>query len=150
MTPTNQKPLLVRSIDEQGYGSAVEAPEFLRDAAIATLQNLRWHQEIASAPVAAIVHPSFNCKVGDWITEWVDGYQYAAVKDNWIDCDKETYDKQHPAFWHRIVLLPLTVGEENPPSDLICPFCCEDNFDKPGLKHHLKNWCEVFLRTENI
>ena len=33
--------------------------------------------------------------------------------------------------------------------DIICPFCGEGDFDKPGLKDHLK-WCGKHLQTIDI
>ena len=33
---------------------------------------------------------------------------------------------------------------------IICPFCGDSNFDNPGLKHHLNNYCEVYNKTEII
>ena len=42
------------------------------------------------------------------------------------------------------------------PEDLIeipyikCPFCQEDDFDLPGLKHHLLMYCEAYRNTEDI
>ena len=33
--------------------------------------------------------------------------------------------------------------------DIFCPFCSEGEFDKPGLKDHLK-WCGKHLRTIDI
>lgn len=34
--------------------------------------------------------------------------------------------------------------------EIACPFCEEDGFDKPGLKHHLNNYCEVYPDVEDI
>ena len=30
---------------------------------------------------------------------------------------------------------------------VICPFCKEDGFDKPGLKYHLQKYCDVYYRV---
>lgn len=35
-------------------------------------------------------------------------------------------------------------------SDVTCPFCGECDFDLIGLKEHLKNYCDVFDKTENL
>ena len=32
----------------------------------------------------------------------------------------------------------------------LCPFCGEGLFDKPGLKYHLENYCNVYSSTESI
>ena len=34
-------------------------------------------------------------------------------------------------------------------SNIICPFCEEDNFDLIGLKIHLLNHCSIYDKTEN-
>ena len=37
------------------------------------------------------------------------------------------------------------------PSDKVCPFCEEEEFDLSGLKYHLKSGhCKDFEETENI
>lgn len=37
------------------------------------------------------------------------------------------------------------------PSDVVCPFCGEGDFDLPGLKSHLeKGDCEPFENTERL
>lgn len=34
-------------------------------------------------------------------------------------------------------------------SDVVCPFCLEDDFDLPGLKAHLeRGWCVVYNVVE--
>jgi len=35
-----------------------------------------------------------------------------------------------------------------PDYDIVCPFCGEDDYDKAGLRHHLKNYCEEFNSVE--
>ena len=35
-------------------------------------------------------------------------------------------------------------------SDITCPFCGEEGFDKPGLKFHLERYCEEYRETEDI
>ena len=35
-------------------------------------------------------------------------------------------------------------------SDLVCPFCGEQDFDKPGLKYHLETYCDEYKNVEVI
>ena len=35
-------------------------------------------------------------------------------------------------------------------SDRVCPFCLEGGFDRPGLKWHLLNDCEIYSATEEL
>jgi hypothetical protein len=30
---------------------------------------------------------------------------------------------------------------------LVCPFCAEDDFDRPGLKQHLERYCEEYKKV---
>jgi hypothetical protein len=39
-------------------------------------------------------------------------------------------------------------NEEN--TEIICPFCGEKGFDKPGLKTHLIHYCEEYNDTESF
>lgn len=116
---TNQKPLLVRSIDEQGYGEAVrpemEKPDIFNDDPEAHQGAINmWDYIVSTLPIAAIIHPSFGSKQGDWITEWVEGCQFwEGMNDmkegEWKSVSKEKYEgycKDFPMF-SRIVLLPV-------------------------------------------
>ena len=35
-------------------------------------------------------------------------------------------------------------------SNIICPFCGEEDFDLIGLKHHLQNHCEEYAATIGV
>lgn len=34
--------------------------------------------------------------------------------------------------------------------DIVCPFCGDDDFDKIGLKYHLRTYCKVYQDTEEL
>jgi len=35
-------------------------------------------------------------------------------------------------------------------TNIICPFCGEEDFDLRGLKHHLENYCTVYDATGSV
>jgi len=40
--------------------------------------------------------------------------------------------------------------EQDIKEGLICPFCNEIGFDKPGLKYHLANYCKEYEQTKQL
>lgn len=43
------------------------------------------------------------------------------------------------------------MGKEEDMELISCPFCGEDDFDKPGLKYHLTiGHCDIYNETENL
>jgi len=37
--------------------------------------------------------------------------------------------------------------DQRPKTGIVCPYCGDDDYDLPGLKHHLWYYCEEFMRT---
>lgn len=140
--------------DEQGYGYGVQPEMEMPDnysGDCSCDDCYEWIKHIKSLPFT-LVHPSFNCKQGDWIEQWREGWEvkvFLHPETVWEECNEETYSFT-PDLSRRIVLLPKVEEmkeDDNPPSDLICPFCSQDNFDKIGLKYHLRNHCEEYDKT---
>lgn len=128
MNNTMQK-IFCRSIRDDGYGEGV-VPEYpmpdesyfgdnygkdtFFDSDGYNKAMEEWDTDLASRPLYALIHP--DLAKGGWVGEHKEGYEYSAVKNKWIECSKEVYDKQHPAFCHRIVLVPVEgKAEENKP-----------------------------------
>lgn len=67
------------------------------------------------------------------IREALEAYKNISIPAGWEE-DAELADK---------ALAELDVIEPKP-TEIICPFCGDDDFDKVGLKLHLENYCEIY------
>lgn len=47
---------------------------------------------------------------------------------------------------------PIQPSEQQPQGaeTIKCPFCGQDDFDKPGLKYHLNVYCVEYMNTEEL
>ena len=62
--------------------------------------------------------------------------------DNYYKEDAELVE-QLEKYYHTKAKL-AQVDRQN----IVCPFCSEDGFDKPGLKDHLNVYCEIYQNVE--
>lgn len=72
-----------------------------------------WERIAAMAKDVFVIHPSFGCKIGDWIEEWQLRYE-ERVKNGWLECTKGRYDVWYRAEPnnYRIVLIPVAAADD--------------------------------------
>lgn len=105
------KKIYIIKTDEQGYGYGVQpemeqpkVKDYIDDSGYHAAMVV-WNNNLDDLPVL-LLHPSFKVKAGDWISEWVEGYEgYYTSSAAWTVIDEREYGNKYPEH-RRIVLLP--------------------------------------------
>lgn len=106
--------IYIVKVREDGYGEAV-SPEMEQPKEVFPVNDHAakfdsqmveiWNNHLASLPFT-LVHPSFNCKQGDWISEWAEGWEVQIHPgSNYSLVTLSVYEK-NTGLPRRIVLLP--------------------------------------------